>query len=266
MPIQSFGTAERSQFVRDGYLRLGAVIDENRLQALRDRINEIMLGRRKYDGMPIQLDSSTGDYADVPGASTAGDARTLACRRVDDLQRDPLFLSYMQHPLFGEITHELIGPDVSTFRAMFMNKPAQKGTHLPWHQDVGYGWGLDSDPEVTIWTALDAATVENGCMEVVPGSHRHGVINPMHFPSEEDQARYAPESARVYLEADAGEAILLNNLLLHRSGLNSTGSPRRAFSVAYMDAGTRNRKTGETYPFIFGRNALLCDACQEYRF
>ena len=80
---------------------------------------------------------------------------------------------------------------------------------------------------MTIWTALDPATVENGCMQVAPGSHRHGVINEMHFPSEADQAKYAREEDCIYLEAEAGEAILLNNLLLHRSARNPTGKPRR---------------------------------------
>ena len=43
---------------------------------------------------------------------------------------------------------------------MFMNKPANKGTELPWHQDVGVGWGLTSNPTTTVWTALYEATVD----------------------------------------------------------------------------------------------------------
>ena len=93
-------------------------------------------------------------------------------------------------------------------------------------------------------------------MQIVPGSHKHGVINEMHFPSEADQARYAREEDCIYLEAEAGEAILLNNLLLHRSARNPTGKPRRAFSIAYMDAATRAVKADETFPVIFGESAL----------
>ena len=256
MSIHPFGMREVARFAEDGYLRLGQVASTDQIRAMCDRIDEIMLGKVRYEGMPMQRDTTTGEYGKLPTRTFENSERTLAYRRIDDLQLDPVFLGYMQHPVFREITEALIGPNVSIFRAMFMNKPAEHGTHLPWHQDVGIGWGLDSNPEVTIWTALDAATIENGCMQVVPGSHKHGVINEMHFPSEVDQARYAREEDCIYLEAEAGEAILLNNLLLHRSARNPTGNPRRAFSIAYMDADTRAVKTGETFPVIFGEGAL----------
>ncbi len=256
MSIHQFGMREVARFAEDGYLRLGQVASSGHLQAMCDRIDEIMLGNVRYEGMPMQRDTTTGEYGKLPTRTFEESEGTLAYRRIDDLQLDPLFLGYMQHPVFREITEALIGPNVSIFRAMFMNKPAEHGTHLPWHQDVGIGWGLDSNPEVTIWTALDAATVENGCMQVVPGSHKHGVINEMHFPSEADQARYARDEDCIHMEAEAGEAILLNNLLLHRSARNPTGKPRRAFSIAYMDAATHAVKTGETFPVIFGEGAL----------
>ena len=201
MSNPEFGLSELARFAEEGYLRLGQVATSGHLQAMRDRIDEIMLGEVRYEGMPMQRDTTTGEYGTLPTRTFEESEGTLAYRRIDDLQLDPYFLGYMQHPFFREITEALIGPDVSIFRAMFMNKPAEHGTHLPWHQDVGIGWGLDSNPEVTIWTALDAATVENGCMQIVPGSHKHGVINEMHFPSEEDQARYAREEDCIHLEA-----------------------------------------------------------------
>ncbi len=58
------------------------------------------------------------------------------------------------------------------------------------------------------------------------------------------------------LEAETGEAILLHNHLLHRSGTNVTTSLRRAFSVTYMDAETRTLDTGQTFPVVFGEGAL----------
>ena len=59
------------------------------------------------------------------------------------------------------------------------------------------------------------------------------------------------------MEVEEGEVVLLNNLLLHRSGVNPTGKQRRAFSAAYMDAADDNMSTtGETFPVIFGKNAL----------
>lgn len=256
MPVNTFGPEQQAQFHQDGYIRLGRVVPSEWIDALRRRIDDIMLGKVWHEGLTMQLDSSSGVYREIPENSPSFKGATLAYRRIDRLERDPLFLTYMQHPLFRAITRALVGSDVSIFRAMFMNKPAARGTPLPWHQDIGIGWGLDRNPICTIWTALDAATPENGCMQVVPGSNRFGILNEQHFTSDEDQAKYALDDRCIYLEAEAGEAILLHNWLLHRSGVNHTDQPRRAFSVAYMDAETRNATTGETFPVIFGEGAL----------
>jgi ectoine hydroxylase-related dioxygenase (phytanoyl-CoA dioxygenase family) len=138
---------------------------------------------------------------------------------------------------------------------MFMNKPARKGTFLPWHQDR---WSmLDRDPVVTIWTALDPATIANGCVQIIPGSH-HRLINPAHdsgFLTLEQTEELAPSNKRAYLELKAGEAVLMHNWLLHASDVNSTDIPRRAFSVCYMDAQTRG-SNGEKFSIVFGEGAL----------
>ncbi|MBM3265827.1 MAG: phytanoyl-CoA dioxygenase family protein [candidate division Zixibacteria bacterium] len=253
MTVTVFGAEEQTQFFEQGYLRLGQVVSNDAIDALRCRVDDIMLGKIRYDGLTMQLDSATGVYGDIPENTASFKGATLNYRRIDRLDLDPLFLTYMRHPLFREITLTLIGPDVSMFRAMFMNKPAGRGTPLPWHQDIGIGWGLDRNPICTIWTALDKARPESGCMQVVPGSHRSGFLNEQHFVSEEDQKKYALDERCIHLEAETGEAVLLHNWLLHRSGVNPTGAPRRAFSVAYMDADTRNAKTGETFPMVFGK-------------
>ena len=250
---------QHAHFIEHGYVRLGKVLDEAGLAELQRRIDEIMLGEFSYPEMDFQLDGDDADYAKMPAVTPGHKGVTLQYRKIMGLERDPVFLGYMQHPFFRQFTRRYIGEDVSIFRAMFMNKPAEQGTVLPWHQDVGVGWGVDNNPTMTVWTALDVATVENGCMQVVPGSHKHGVITEGHFPSAEQLAEYAPPGSEIDLEAEAGEAILLNNLLLHRSGVNSTGQARRAFSIAYMDGASRSVRTGEGYPMIFGDGALVAD-------
>ena len=97
---------------------------------------------------------------------------TLAYRKIQDLELDPLFCAFLTRPLFLEICARIYGDHtpIALFRAMFMNKPAHQGTFLPWHQDR---WSaLDRDPLVTVWTALDPATRDNGCVQLIPGSHR----------------------------------------------------------------------------------------------
>ncbi|MCB9149628.1 MAG: phytanoyl-CoA dioxygenase family protein [Caldilineaceae bacterium] len=249
-----------TQYEEQGYLHLGRVLDDQELHALQQRIDEIMLGTAPldYDRMLMQLDSTTGDYKDMPPQTNGHKGATLNYRKIQDLELDPLFFAYMQKPLMQEICAHVYGDQtpVASFRAMFMNKPAGFGTLLPWHQDR---WShLDRDPLITVWTALDPATIANGCVKVIPGSHRNGLLNPDHpsgFVTAEQSAHFLRHAAPLDLELDAGEAVLLHNWLLHSSDTNRTTIARRAFSVCYMDANTVCRN-GQPYPVIFGAGAL----------
>jgi ectoine hydroxylase-related dioxygenase (phytanoyl-CoA dioxygenase family) len=140
---------------------------------------------------------------------------------------------------------------------MFMNKPARKGTVLPWHQDGGAGWEMDRHPLVTIWTALDAATIPNGCVQVIPGSHHLGLLSEGgHTITPAQEAEYCAPDKIVYLELEPGESVLLHNWLLHSSDVNKTDTPRRAFSVCYMDARTRKTDGRRAGNIVFGEGAL----------
>ena len=171
-----------AQYDRDGFLKLGKLLADADLRALQQRINDIMLGTAPvdYDRMLMQLDSDTGKYEDAGKQTRGHKGATLNYRKIQELEFDPLFLGFMQRPLFRDICARVYGADtpIAAFRAMFMNKPARKGTFLPWHQDR---WtDLDRDPQITVWTALDPATISNGCVQVIPGSHKLGLINPSH--------------------------------------------------------------------------------------
>lgn len=241
--MKTISQADWEQYEQEGYLKLGRVLNEEDLAALRQRIDDIMLGKADidYDQLLMQLDSADGKYEHMPAQSKGHKGATLAYRKIQELEHDPLFREYVERPVFQEIAAKVYGAEtpIACFRAMFMNKPALQGTLLPWHQDR---WTfLDRDPLITLWTALDPATVANGCVQIIPGSHRYGLINPSHpsgFLTEEQGQEYAPDEKAVYLELEAGEVALLHNWLLHRSDTNSTTIPRRAFSVCYMDANT----------------------------
>jgi hypothetical protein len=180
---------------------------------------------------------------------------TLAYRKIQGLEADEVFSGLVRHSLFAEICARVYGAhcSVSIFRAMVMNKPAGQGTHLPWHQDGGLVWELDRDPEVTVWVALDPATRANGCLQVISGSHRLGLLTRQGSTlSTELAARHCPEDAIEFLELAAGEALVLHNFLLHRSGVNATPAPRRGFTACYMDGRTVNRLTGQHFYTVFG--------------
>ena len=169
--------------------------------------------------------------------------------------RIPMFLDVIRRPVIREICGRHYGnhASISIFRAMMMNKPAGKGTYLPWHQDAGDVWKLDRDPTVTIWIALDPANRSNGCVQVIPGSHRLGLLSKNGSTlSPEAAERHCPDEAITYLEVEAGEGLLMHNWLVHRSDINHTGSPRRALTACYMDGRTRSTLTGDYFPIVFG--------------
>jgi ectoine hydroxylase-related dioxygenase (phytanoyl-CoA dioxygenase family) len=101
-------------------------------------------------------------------------------------------------------------------------------------------WGLDRIPTVQIWIAIDDAPPESGPLEIMSRTHALGLATPLggRVPPEIVNARGDP-SRVVELPAAAGEAILLHNLVWHRSGTNGTAQPRRAMSIAYIPANTR---------------------------
>ncbi|MBI1338003.1 MAG: phytanoyl-CoA dioxygenase [Phycisphaera sp.] len=246
-----------AQYERDGFIKLGKLLSDVELAAMQKRIDDIMLGEAdtNYDRMLMQLDSETGTYEDAGRQSRGHKGRTLGYRKIQDLEFDPMFLAFMQRPIFKHICDHEYGPDtpIDCFRAMFMNKPAHKGTFLPWHQDR---WtALDRDPLVTIWLALDPATIQNGCVQLIPGTH-HSLINPSHnsgFLTKEQAAEHCTDDKRVYLELKAGEVALLHNWTLHGSDVNRSSQSRRAFSVCYMDGRTNG---GGKFSRVFGENAL----------
>ena len=258
-----------AEYEEQGYLRLGNVVDEDTLRALQTRIDDIMMGRAAidYDRLLMQLDSASGKYEEAGEQSRGHKGATLNYRKIQDLEFDPVFLAYMQRPIFESICRRVYGDiDIGCFRAMFMNKPAGRGTWLPWHQDR---WNyLDRDPLLTVYTALDPATRENGCVQIIPGSHKLGVINPEHtsgFLSDEQALAHCGADKVIHVELAAGEVALLHNWLLHASDVNRSKQSRRAFSVCYMDARTVNKRSGdlESRSVIFGEGALSQSALNQ---
>jgi len=247
------------EYEQDGVLRLGKLLEGEALEAMQQRFDQIMTGKASvdYSRLMMQLDSASGAYDEAGEQSLGFKGATLNYRKIEHLEFDPFFLRYMQQPIFREICERTYGAGapVSAFRAMFMNKPAGRGTFLPFHQDR---WkALDRDPQVTLYTAVDAATRENGCVQFIRGSH-HELINPEHgsgFLTEAQAEAWCPPEKREWLELEAGEVALLHNWVVHGSDVNRSEQARRAFSVCYMSAETRDAQ-GRTFPMIFGEGAL----------
>jgi hypothetical protein len=226
-----------------GWARVGRVLDGARLERLRARTDEIMLGRVVHPGLFFQRDTTTGDYQDLEfGKGWQGPS--LNYRKIEKLEKDPLFWDWIRNPIFEEIARGLIPGPIAIYRAVLFNKASTGGTELPFHQDGGRFWGLDRDPSLQIWTALDDTPLDGGCIELVPGSHTGGLATPLGgvIPQEVVTRGRAHERS-IPLPAQAGEVLLVHNYVWHRSGVNRTGHPRRALSICYMSAATRCLRT-----------------------
>ena len=237
-----------------GYALIPGVASALELEAMRERTRAIMMGEVVHDGLFFQLDGATGSYDDLSfGRGWEGPSDKY--RKIEKLERDPIFRAWIDNPVFERIVSAVIAGPIVTYRAIVMSKAASGGTVLPWHQDGGVFWGLDRDPELQIWTALDDAPHEAGCVEVLPGSHKEGLARPFGGMVEPAMARArgADEHA-MPVPARAGDVLLLHNYLWHRSATNCTGKPRRAFSVCYMSAATRcvrKKRAPRVFPRAF---------------
>ena len=83
---------------------------------------------------------------------------------------DEVYRQLLYHEPLLDIAESLVGPNIQLFHDQALYKPARYGGEVPWHQDNGY-WRCTPSNLVSIWMALDDADEDNGCMNVIPGSH-----------------------------------------------------------------------------------------------
>ena len=107
--------AQWEQYERNGYVRLGSLLDATELAAMQNRINDIMLGRADvpYEQLLMQLDSKDGQYENAGPQSKGWKGETLEYRKIQELEYDPLFLAYMQRPIFHAICAHVYGGEDS---------------------------------------------------------------------------------------------------------------------------------------------------------
>ena len=151
----------------------------------------------------------------------------------------PLMRGVMAHPGIADILTAIIGPNVKAMQSMMFVKNAGKPGQA-WHQDEFYIPTRDRSLAGG-WIALDDATIENGCLWVLPGSHKPGILWPMHPHGSDEfdagsEAHGFPTQDPVPVEVKAGSVVFFNGYLLHRSLKNRSSGFRRALVNHYMSA------------------------------
>ena len=246
-------TEQTERFHAEGYLILDPCLEEEELEALRERVRGIADG-------DLDFPESSVEYE--PGATGR---RMASLRKINHPSRhDSFFVDHARHPRILEAMVDLLGEDIKLFGDQLFMKPPG-GIEKTYHQDCPY-FPVRPMEVITAWVALDEVTVENGCMYVVPGSHKLGAVDhsepwmvgerkDMKIPDAAiDRERERPVTLR------AGGCSFHHGLIQHRSGSNRTQSFRRGLATHYMTAKSRWTGEGEqpSYHLLSGREYEGC--------
>lgn len=145
----------------------------------------------------------------------------------------------VHHPTILDAVEDILGPDILCWSSRWFIKDRNDGGFVSWHQDVPY-WGLEVGENIlTAWVAISPATRANGCMKVIPGSHRslvahrEGVSNNLLLRGQEVDVT-VDESKAVYMALDAGQMSIHHGLMFHGSEENHDAERRIGFAVRYI--------------------------------
>jgi phytanoyl-CoA hydroxylase len=159
------------------------------------------------------------------------------------LHRDPVFRAFIESTDVQEIGHAILGPELDCFLSQFIFKnPGAWGQ--PWHQD-GFYFPFDRAPQVGLWLAVTAATEENGCLWVLPGSHRDPIHE--HVPDRRPNANIGyveivdrDTSGEIPVEMARGDLLVFDSRLMHRSKDNLSNGLRAAMVYHLAQHGTKD--------------------------
>jgi non-haem Fe2+, alpha-ketoglutarate-dependent halogenase len=152
------------------------------------------------------------------------------------------------HPGVLDILEDLLGPDLFVHSTRIFYKHPHDPSYVSWHQDGRYS-SLNSKPAPSAWIALSDSTVENGCLRVVPGSHRSGVHPHVETFAKDNLLNHGEEIALQVNESDVrdfvldpGEISLHHVNLVHGSNPNRSDRCRIGFAISYMTPAIRQSK------------------------
>ncbi|CAD5214623.1 unnamed protein product [Bursaphelenchus xylophilus] len=233
-------TREQLEFYdKNGFILIKNCVPQADLKRFNKRFLEISEGKNVHP----QITVMKGDWKDKGNIE-------FVVEKLQDFNVDPVLFDYCKHPHVVEVVEDLIGGDndrIMAMHTMLINKPPDTGSlksRHPMHQDQLY---FPFGPENFIccgWTAMEKVTKENGCLVVVPGTHKTtGKLLPHKYPDWEGGVNkayygvhdYDPSQARVHVEMEAGDTVFFHPLLLHGSGANRSQGSRRAISCHYAN-------------------------------
>ena len=179
--------------------------------------------------------------AGVDPTQAAAAARVDLVRKFGDFtDSDPALMRAAMSAKLHDNLDRIMGCGRLLMQEMALLKPPRIGGEKPWHQDAAYFRGSDPGLMFGVWIALDPATSENGCMEVVPGSHLAGPAP--HIPHEDiNLCTIRPDHVRadqrVAIPLQPGDALVFHSLIHHYTAANRSDLRRRALQFHYHQIG-----------------------------
>ena len=150
------------------------------------------------------------------------------------------FLALARDPEIVELVSGVLGDDVILWGCHVFCKPAGEGYETPWHQD-GHYWPIRPLATCTVWVALEDSKADNGCLRVIPGSHRERALHEHLHENRSDltlNQRLAEdafdEASAVDIELEPGEMSLHDVYMIHGARENTSSRRRTGVALRYM--------------------------------
>ena len=216
------------EYREDGFLVVESFLDKDELENWR---------RCTEEAIPLRLEGKHLHNQDDPDAYYSQVfTQALKLAEVHKGMRE-----IMHDPALGKVAAELAGVDgIRIWHDQALIKPPF-GNATGWHLDNPY-WSFSSRDAISIWVALDDATLHNGCMYYLPGTHKTARFEGANIDKNQRALfKTYPEwesIASVACPCTAGSAVFHNGLTAHGAGANMTSRPRRAMTCAYMPDGS----------------------------
>lgn len=232
-----FLSQEQKDFYnKNGFLVIKGLIDLPTLYSCKQRFLDICKGVVDRGNMIVMKELSL-----INSGKTGEDL----INKIQDILYDDIFPIYFENPRLLHVLSQLIDSEnITAVHSMLINKPPGTGRH-PSHQDLHYFPFRPVDKIIAAWTAIDHVHRDNGCLFVIPESHKKQILYEHGYPPAQDgvinkmyhgivnEGSVSKEVDRVYVEMSAGDTVLFHPLLVHGSGPNVTKGYRKAISCHY---------------------------------
>lgn len=234
MPMPELGDDEAVHYRREGYLVIPGVLPAAHVEACKAALSDLM-----QDRIPRR---STNTYYEA-GQSIEGlsaDERELRVRRLDSFCDDhPALAAAANSRRLHAALDQLSGIGRTLFHEMALVKPPGIGAAKPWHQDASYFMLRDPAHVIGTWIALDAATLDNGCMQFIPRSQLDGAAPHVQESLASCYIRPDRLSPRpvVAVPMQPGDAVVFHGLIQHFTDDKRSVTRRRALQFHFCQAG-----------------------------